>query len=131
MKLFQGHVNGMDLQKLTATDSMMKSLAIMSKSPDVIAGKIAESIEKAFKDLLEGLKTINETSGAAATEAGTGVGKPGETATAAVPGAAKPAAPNAPMTQQKGGAGITAKDIETAMVSALSQVTVKTSQSLF
>jgi hypothetical protein len=130
MQLFKGHVNGMDLVKLTATDSMMKSLAIMSKSPEVVGEKIAESIEKAFKDLLEGLKQINESSSAdtagaatagAPAPAAAGPAKPGAPA-----GKAAPAAPGA-----KAGPSISAKDIERAMVSALNQVTVKTTQSRY
>ena len=125
MQLFKGHVNGMDLVKLTATDSMMKSLAIMSKSPEVVGEKIAESIEKAFKDLLEGLKQINEssagdTAGAAATgapaTAAAGPTKPGTPA--GKPGAVTPAG--------KPGASISAKDIQSAMVSALNSVTINT-----
>jgi hypothetical protein len=124
MKLFQGHVNGMDLVKLTATDSMMKSLAIMSKSPEVVGEKIAESIEKAFKDLLEGIKKINDSSTAAAAaapigEAGTppaGPKKPGAPAGKPTPGA--PAG--------KPGASISARDIQSAMVSALNSVTINT-----
>ena len=124
MKLFQGHVNGMDLEKLTTTDSMLKSLAIMSKSPEVIGEKIAESIEKAFKDLLDGLKKINETSEGAA---GAASGMAEASTPAAAPQVSKPAqAKPAPQAPGKPGASISVRDIETAMVSALSQVTVNT-----
>ena len=125
MQLFKGHVNGMDLVKLTATDSMMKSLAIMSKSPEVVGEKIAESIEKAFKDLLEGIKQINESSGSDTAGAAT--------AGAPAPAAAGPAKPGAPAGKAtpgapagKPGAAISAKDIQTAMVSALNSVTINT-----
>jgi len=129
MQLFKSHVNGMDLVKLTTTDSMMKSLAIMSKSPEVVGEKIAESIEKAFKDLLDGLKKINESSAGA-----TGGAAPAGAAPAAGP--AKPGAPAgkaAPVDHatSKPGASLTARDVENAMVAALSQVTVKTTNSRY
>ncbi len=129
MQLFKGHVNGMDLEKLTTTDSMMKSLAIMSKSPEVIGEKIAESIEKAFEDLLNGLKKLSEDSGSSA-------GATGGTETASTPSAATPAGKamkEKPIVHasSKPGASISARDIETAMVAALSQVTVKTKVSMF
>jgi hypothetical protein len=125
MQLFKGHVNGMDLVKLTATDSMMKSLAIMSKSPEVVGEKIAESIEKAFKDLLDGIKQINDSSTAAAAasaptgEAGT---PPAATKKPGAPAGKAPAGAPA----GKPGASISAKDIQTAMVSALNSVTINT-----
>jgi hypothetical protein len=107
----------------------MKSLAIMSKSPEVIGEKIAESIEKAFEDLLNGLKKLSEDSGSSA-------GATGGTETASTPSAATPAGKamkEKPIVHasSKPGASISARDIETAMVAALSQVTVKTKVSMF
>lgn len=61
MKLTKEHINNMDLKKLTMTDSMLKSLAIMSKSPEVIAGKLSESIEKAFEEFVAAIKELTGT----------------------------------------------------------------------
>ena len=52
------NINKFELEKLKLTDSMMKSLAILSKSPDALGKNIEESIEKAFKELVEALKEL-------------------------------------------------------------------------
>ncbi len=51
MKLFKDHVNAMDIKKLTLTDSMMHSIAVLSKSPDAIGKTIQETIEKSFEKM--------------------------------------------------------------------------------
>jgi hypothetical protein len=58
MKAIKESVNGMDLKKLTTTDSLVKSLAIMSKSPEATAKAIKESIEDAFEKFIESLKDV-------------------------------------------------------------------------
>ena len=58
MKLTQEHINGMDLQKLTLTDSMMRSIAAMSKNPEAIASMIGDTMEKSFTELIDALKEL-------------------------------------------------------------------------
>jgi hypothetical protein len=74
MKLMQQHINGMDLKKLTLTDSMMKSIAMLSKNPEAIAKAVTNSIEESFKELIEALKELAKANApvAAAPAAGSG-----------------------------------------------------------
>ena len=58
MKLMKDHVNGMDLKKLTLTDSMMKSIAALSKNPEAMAKVIASSISKSYEELIKALKEL-------------------------------------------------------------------------
>ena len=57
-KLMQTHINGMDLKKLTLTDSMMKSIAAMSKNPEAIAKMVGDTMEKSFTELIKALKEL-------------------------------------------------------------------------
>lgn len=61
MKLMQSHINGMDLKKLTLTDSMMKSLAALAKNPEAMAKLIAESVDKSFDELIKAIKDMVKT----------------------------------------------------------------------
>ena len=72
------NINKFELEKLKLTDSMMKSLAILSKSPDALGKNIEDSIEKAFKELVQALKEL------------VGSAKGTQTATTAVVNDAKP-----------------------------------------
>ena len=70
MKLFKDHVNAMDIKKLTLTDSMMHSIALLSKSPDAIGKTIQDTIEKSFEkmtkafiDSIKGVKTESVNQG--------------------------------------------------------------------
>ena len=58
MKLLKETINSMDLKKLTLTDSLMKSIAMLSKNPEAIARAIEGSIEKSFEELVAALKEI-------------------------------------------------------------------------
>jgi hypothetical protein len=58
MKLFKDHLNGLDLKKLTLTDSMMKSIAALSKNPEAVAGIISKSINKSYEELIKALKEL-------------------------------------------------------------------------
>jgi len=78
MRLFKDHVNAMDIKKLTLTDSMMKSISIISKSPDAVGKVIQETIEKSFEkmtaafiDSIKGTKTNAVPSGITNTVADT------------------------------------------------------------
>jgi len=70
MKLFQTHVNGLDLKKLTLTDSMFNAIAAIAKNPDAIAASISKSMNKSFEALIKALKEL----AAANTPAGGGGG---------------------------------------------------------
>ena len=58
MKLMQTHINGMDLKKLTLTDSMMRSIAAMSKNPEAIAKMVGDTMSKSFEELITALKEL-------------------------------------------------------------------------
>lgn len=52
------NVNAFNVENLKLTDSMMKSLAILSKAPDTTGDKIKESIDEAMKQLVEAIEKI-------------------------------------------------------------------------
>jgi hypothetical protein len=61
MGILKENVNAFNVENLKVTDSLMKSLAILSKSPDALGQQIKESIENAFETLVEALgKMIKE-----------------------------------------------------------------------
>lgn len=61
MKLTKDHINSFDLKKLTLTDSLMKSIAAMSKNPEAIAAMVGTTMEKAFEELINALKELSQT----------------------------------------------------------------------
>ena len=63
MKLTKEHINSFDLKKLTLTDSLMKSIAAMSKNPEAIAAMVGDTMEKSFQELIDALKEIAESQG--------------------------------------------------------------------
>lgn len=62
MGTMKENVNAFNVENLKLTDSMMKSLAILSKSPDATGEKIKESIDEAMKQLVDAIKKISGTS---------------------------------------------------------------------
>ena len=58
MKELKDNVNNFDVKKLAMTDSMMKSLAILSKAPDALGKTIGDSLNKAFIDLVAAIKDV-------------------------------------------------------------------------
>lgn len=58
MGTLKDNVNTFNVENLKITDSLMKSLAILSKSPDALGAQIKESIENAFDSLVEALKDM-------------------------------------------------------------------------
>jgi hypothetical protein len=71
MKLFKESINGMDLKKLTLTDSMLHSMALLSKNPEVLAERMRKSLETSFKELIKALKDL---AGGQGSGSGTGTG---------------------------------------------------------
>ena len=64
MGTLKKNVNEFSIENLKLTDSLMKSLAILSKSPDTLGEKIKESIEDAMKLLAEAIKEVASNSSA-------------------------------------------------------------------
>jgi hypothetical protein len=121
MKLFKEHVNSFDLKKLTLTDSMMKSLAILAKNPEAIASQIDESIKSAFEELVAAIKELNGAGGGGAQTAGTQAAPATPTATGPAPKG------NAPTNQVPAkGSQISVADLQRAFTQALTSVTIKT-----
>ena len=58
MGTLKDNVNTFNVENLKITDSLMKSLAILSKSPDALGEQIKESIENAFQALVDALKDM-------------------------------------------------------------------------
>jgi hypothetical protein len=121
MKSLKEHINDMDLKKLTLTNSMMTSIAMLSKSPEAIGDKIAESIDKAFEDLakaitdsIDGVKEEKGGMLSGAMDAAKGFFSGGEkpAAAAATPGKAATPTPQSP--------SISKADLQQALSSALS-----------
>lgn len=54
----KNNINDIDIKKLTLTDSMMKSLSVLSKNPEAISGAIKESIETAFSKMTDEMQKI-------------------------------------------------------------------------
>ena len=131
MKLLKDHVNGFDLKKLSTTDSLIKSLAVLSKAPGDIAGVIGESINEALKSLEDTIKNISkDNSGNTGTPTPTSVAPlaPGPNLTATPPGPITPAIipikPGQPIP-------LTKEDLQAAFIAALQAVTVKTKVAVF
>jgi hypothetical protein len=60
MGTLKSNVNAFNVENLKLTDSLMKSLAILSKSPDSTGEKIKESIDEAMKQLVDAIKQISD-----------------------------------------------------------------------
>lgn len=58
MGTLKDNVNAFNVENLKMTDSLMKSLAILSKSPDAVGTAIKESIETAMTKLAEAMKEL-------------------------------------------------------------------------
>jgi hypothetical protein len=65
MKNIKTHVNGFDMERLTKTDSMFKSMAILSKSPEAMAARINDTLKEAFEEFGKALSTAIKEAGAA------------------------------------------------------------------
>jgi hypothetical protein len=52
------NVNEFNIEKLKLTDSLMQSLAILSKSPDALGKTISESMDKSFKELIKAIQEL-------------------------------------------------------------------------
>jgi hypothetical protein len=64
LKLMKDHINSLDLEKLTTTDSLFKSLAILSKNPEAMADKIGDTLKLAFEEFGKALtQAIKEAGG--------------------------------------------------------------------
>jgi hypothetical protein len=112
MKLLKETINSMDLKKLTLTDSLMKSIAMLSRNPEAIAKAIEGSIEKSFEELIDALKEIVDQAQASANASAAAVAAPAPVAgSPAAPAAKAPAAPQ--------------PDIADALKKALNSVTMK------
>jgi hypothetical protein len=113
MKLLKESINSIDLKKLTLTDSMMKSIALLSKNPEAIANAIEGSIETAFDELISALKELTTERVATATTIGATTPAP---VASPAPGAPKPGTP-APPQQNAASAD--------ALIKALQSVTLR------
>ena len=51
MGKFKDNINAIDLKKLTLTDSMMNSIAILSKAPDTLDKTLQDAIETSFEKM--------------------------------------------------------------------------------
>ena len=121
MKNIKTHVNGFDMERLTKTDSMFKSMAILSKNPEQMAAKINETLKTAFDEFGKALtKAIQEAN---------------PSAPPTVPGVPNPAGtPNPPTSNPKGTGNpkgnttpqqtITPDMIKQAMAQALGSATI-------
>lgn len=62
MGTLKTNVNAFNLENLKLTDSLMKSLSVLSKSNDV-SGVIRDSIDKAMAELIKAIDKVSENSG--------------------------------------------------------------------
>jgi hypothetical protein len=126
MKGIKDSVNSFDLQKLTTTDSLFKSMAILSKSPEAMANQINETLKEAFKDFSDAIKQMIEESGG-----GAGGGAAAAASTAASAPAAAAAPSGKPGEKAPPAPSITPQQLQQAFTAALSSVTVKTKEVQF
>jgi hypothetical protein len=61
MGVLKTNVNDFNVENLKLTDSLMKSLAILSKSPDSLGETIKASLEESMKLLIEAIQKLTET----------------------------------------------------------------------
>jgi hypothetical protein len=121
MKLLKETINQMDLKKLTLTDSLMKSIAMLSKNPEAIANAIEGSIEKSFEDLVNALKEIiNEANNQAQVQAQAAAAAAASVSTSS----AAPAAPGTPAPAQSTQAPTNAGNMATQLAAALAAITM-------
>jgi hypothetical protein len=66
MGTLKDNVNAFNVENLKLTDSLMKSLAILSKSPDALGETIKASLEESMNQLIEAIKKLTATQQAAA-----------------------------------------------------------------
>jgi hypothetical protein len=120
MKNIKTHVNGFDMEKLTKTDSLFKSMAMLSKNPEAMAAKINETLKVAFEEFGKALtEAIKESGGSGGGGTSPEVTAPTGTAPAgADPKAADPKAKGATPPP------ITADMIGAAMTKALSAASI-------
>lgn len=67
MGVLKENVNAFNVENLKLTDSLMKSLAILSKSPDALGETIKESLEESMKQLIEAIQKLTESQQASNT----------------------------------------------------------------
>ena len=96
MGTLKGNVNTFNVENLKLTESLMKSLAILSKNPDSVGKQIKDSLETALKQLVEALNSLEKTT----KEAGQNASIPGaDNLTQMLSPMTKPAAPEAKTSQ--------------------------------
>lgn len=61
MGVLKTNVNEFNVENLKLTDSLMKSLAILSKSPDALGETIKASLQESMKLLIEAIKKLTES----------------------------------------------------------------------
>ena len=68
MGKFKDSVNKFDVEKLKLTESMIKSIAIISKAPDSMKN-ITETLEKSFDELIQAIRELTDKTGATSVTA--------------------------------------------------------------
>ena len=110
----------MDIKKLTLTDSMMHSIALLSKSPDAIGKTIQDTIEKSFEKMtaafIDSIKVVKTES------QNSGITKMEDPIAKALPPTNKPLTQVQTRTQQQ---LFTLDDMQEAFTAALMAVTLK------
>lgn len=98
MGVLKSNINSFNVENLKLTDSLMKSLAVLSKS-DSVGSKIKESIDEAMKQLVEAINKLVENSGEQTGAIQDAFGAKQQPAVAAV---ATPIIQNQPIAQKPG-----------------------------
>lgn len=61
MGVLKTNVNNFDVEKLKLTNSMMNSMAIISKAPEALASRITDTLETSFEELVKAIKDISDS----------------------------------------------------------------------
>jgi hypothetical protein len=91
MKNIKNNVNSFDIERLTKTDSLFKSMAILSKNPEAMADKINDTLKGAFEEFGKALtEAIKEANGGAGVPVGEGTPRTQTATPVATPATNKP-----------------------------------------
>jgi len=124
MKNIKTHVNGFDMERLTKTDSLFKSMAILSKNPEAMAAKINDTLKVAFEEFGKALTEAIKESGGGGGGGGGGILEGVKDILTPGPAGAAPKATDPKGKAAPGPAPLTAEAIGAAMSKALNAASI-------
>ena len=111
---FTNVVNSFDIEKLKLTESMMKSISIISKSPDSLAQKMSDTLEKSFEELIKAIKELSNANSTSKSP------EPVPQASSPLSALAQPTAPTPVNTQKDSGSSIKTEELIELLTKSMS-----------